>query len=67
MVPLRKVKDFAVSISEGDLTANVKVKQRNEMGVAAESLNTARTKIHDLIMAIGATARSVEEIGRAHV
>ena len=62
VVPLRKVKDFAVSISEGDLTADVKVKQRNEMGVAAESLNTARTKIHDLIMAIGATARSVEDM-----
>lgn len=60
VVPLRRVKDFAVSISEGDLTADVEVKQRNEMGVAADSLNTAREKIHSLIMAIAGTAHKVE-------
>lgn len=60
VVPLRRVKDFAVSISEGDLTADVEVKQRNEMGVAADSLNTAREKIHGLIMAIAGTAHKVE-------
>ena len=62
VVPLRRVKDFAVSISEGDLTADVVVKQRNEMGVAADSLNIAREKIHDLIMSIAGTARSVEDM-----
>lgn len=60
MVPLRRVKDFAVSISEGDLTADVEVKQRNEMGVAADSLNTARQKINGLITAIAGTAHKVE-------
>lgn len=60
VVPLRRVKDFAVSISEGDLTADVEVKQKNEMGVAADSLNTAREKIHDLITSIAGTARKVE-------
>ncbi len=60
VVPLRRVKDFAVSISEGDLTADVEVRQRNEMGVAADSLNTAREKIHGLIMAIAGTAHKVE-------
>jgi len=62
VVPLRRVKDFAVSISEGDLTADVEVKQRNEMGVAADSLNTAREKIHGLIMAIAGTAHKVEDM-----
>lgn len=62
VVPLRRVKDFAVSISEGDLTADVEVKQRNEMGVAADSLNTAREKIHSLIMAIAGTAHNVEDM-----
>ncbi len=62
VVPLRRVKDFAVSISEGDLTADVVVKQRNEMGVAADSLNIAREKIHDLIMSIAGTARGVEDM-----
>ncbi len=60
VVPLRRVKDFAVSISEGDLTADVEVKQRNEMGVAADSLNTARQKINDLITSIAGTAHKVE-------
>lgn len=62
VVPLRRVKDFAVSISEGDLTADVEVKQRNEMGVAADSLNTARERIHGLIMSIAGTAHKVEEM-----
>lgn len=60
VVPLRRVKDFAVSISEGDLTADVVVKQRNEMGVAADSLNTARQKINGLITSIAGTAHKVE-------
>lgn len=60
VVPLRRVKDFAVSISEGDLTADVVVKQKNEMGVAADSLNTARQKINALITSIAGTAHNVE-------
>lgn len=62
VIPLRRVKDFAVSISEGDLTADVQVKQRNEMGVAADSLNIARERIHNLIMAIASTAHKVEQM-----
>ena len=62
VVPLRRVKDFAVSISEGDLTADVVVKQRNEMGVAADSLNTARQKINSLIMAIADTSNKIENM-----
>lgn len=62
VVPLRRVKDFAVSISEGDLTTDVEVKQKNEMGVAAESLNTARQKINALITSIAGTAHGVEKM-----
>ncbi len=62
VIPLRKVKDFAVSLSEGDLTADVEVKQRNEMGVAADSLNAARQKINALVTAIAGTAQSVEDM-----
>lgn len=62
VVPLRKVKDFAVSISEGDLTEDVIVKQKNEMGVAAESLNAARQKINALVTAIAGTARNTENM-----
>ncbi len=62
VVPLRRVKDFAVSISEGDLTADVEVKQRNEMGVAADSLNAARQKINALITSIADTARNTDNM-----
>ncbi len=62
VIPLRKVKDFAVSLSEGDLTADVEVKQRNEMGIAADSLNAARQKINALVTAIAGTAQSVEDM-----
>lgn len=62
VVPLRRVKDFAASISEGDLTTDVKVKQRNEMGAAADSLNAARQKINDLITSIGDTAHKAEKM-----
>lgn len=62
VVPLRKVKDFAISISEGDLTADVEVHQRNEMGVAADSLNTARQKINSLVTAIANTAKTIENM-----
>ncbi len=62
VTPLRRVKDFAVSLSEGDLTADVEIKQKNEMGVAADSLNAARQKINDLITAIAGTARNVEDM-----
>ncbi len=62
VLPLRRVKDFAVSLSEGDLTSDVEIKQRNEMGVAADSLNAARQKINALITAIAGTAQSVENM-----
>ncbi len=62
VIPLRKVKDFAVSLSEGDLTSDVEIKQKNEMGVAADSLNAARQKINTLITAIAGTAQGVEEM-----
>lgn len=62
VVPLRRVKDFAVSISEGNLKEDVVVNQRNEMGVAADSLNTARQKINGLITAIADTSRNIENM-----
>ncbi len=62
VIPLRRVKDFAVSLSEGDLTSDVEIKQRNEMGVAADSLNAARQKINTLITAIAGTAQNVENM-----
>lgn len=61
VVPLRRVKDFAVNLSKGDLTEDVIVKQKNELGVAAENLNTARQQINSLIKAITKVSQNISE------
>lgn len=60
VIPLRKVQHFAVSLSEGNLTEDVIVKQKNELGVVAKNLNAARSQINSLIKAI---AQVTNEIG----
>ena len=60
VTPLRRVQHFAASLSEGDLTEDVIVKQKNELGVTAENLNTARGQINSLVKAI---AQVSEDIG----
>ena len=52
VIPLRKVQNFAVSLSEGKLTEDVIVKQKNELGQTAENLNNARQQINGLVKAI---------------
>jgi Signal transduction histidine kinase len=41
VIPLRKMQSFAEKLSEGNLTEDVEVKQKNEIGVTAEKLNPA--------------------------
>lgn len=60
VIPLRRVQHFAVSLSEGNLTEDVTVKQKNELGVVAKNLNAARSQINSLIKAI---AQVTNEIG----
>lgn len=60
VVPLRRVQHFAGSLSEGNLTEDVIVKQKNELGVVAKNLNAARSQINSLIKAI---AQVTQEIG----
>jgi methyl-accepting chemotaxis protein len=47
--PLKKMEDFANKISTGNLTADIVVKEKNEIGVAANNLNTARKNINKLV------------------
>ena len=60
VTPLRRVQHFAASLSEGDLTEDVIVKQKNELGVTADNLNAARGQINGLVKAI---AQVSEDIG----
>lgn len=60
VAPLRKMQHFADSLSKGDLTEDVVVDQKNELGAAADNLNAARRQIHVLVKEI---MRVAEEIG----
>lgn len=42
MAPLKKIQGFAEKLSEGNLSTNVEVKQRNEIGQTADSLRIAQ-------------------------
>lgn len=59
VTPLRRVQHFAASLSEGDLTEDVIVKQKNELGVTAENLNTARGQINSLVKAIAQVSKDI--------
>ena len=60
VTPLRRVQHFAASLSEGNLTEDVIVKQKNELGMTADNLNAARGQINGLVKAI---AQVSEDIG----
>ena len=60
VIPLRRMQGFAVKLSEGNLTEDVVVKQKNEIGVTAEKLNMARGQMNRLIKAITAAAQEID-------
>ncbi|MDD6810734.1 MAG: cache domain-containing protein [Lachnospiraceae bacterium] len=62
VIPLRKVQHFAVSLSKGDLTEDVIVKQKNELGVAAENLNVARKQINSLVKEITRVSQNISGV-----
>lgn len=62
VTPLRRVQHFAASLSEGDLTEDVIVKQKNELGVTAENLNAARGQINGLVKAIVQVSEDIDSM-----
>lgn len=60
VIPLRKMQSFAEKLSEGNLTEDVEVKQKNEIGVTAEKLNMARRQINSLVKAITSIAQEID-------
>lgn len=59
VVPLRRVQHFANSLSKGDLTEDVVVKQRNELGETADNLNVARRQINSLVKEITQMSKNI--------
>ncbi len=57
--PLKRMQEFANSLSAGDLTKNITIKQNNEIGITAGNLNTARGNINNLIKDITSAANNI--------
>lgn len=60
--PLKKIQQFAMRLSEGDLSATVGVSGKNELGDTARALNTAQSNIVKLISNVTDTS---EDLSRA--
>lgn len=52
VAPLKKIQGFAEKLSEGNLTTDVNVKQRNEIGQTADSLRIAQDNMRGLLQGI---------------
>lgn len=61
MKPLTTIQEFANRLSKGDLTTEVKVKEKNEFGQTASALNEAQSKMKELIGSIIMVAKNLDE------
>ena len=59
--PLKKMQAFAVNMSESDLTAEIYVKQKDEIGQTADAMNIAQKNMQKLIEGIMEVAQGVNE------
>ena len=57
--PLKRIQGFAQKISEGNLTTDVDVKTRNEIGQTADALRMAQANMRGLLQGITAVANGV--------
>lgn len=59
--PLKKMQEFAVNMSEGDLTAEIYVKQKDEIGQTADAMSIAQKNMQKLIEGIMGVAQGVNK------
>lgn len=59
VMPLKKIQNFALQISEGDLTKDIDVNRNNELGAVAKNLNAARGQINKLIQEITRVSQNI--------
>lgn len=57
--PLKQIQIFADNISNGDMTSEITVKQRNEIGQVADSLNIAQKNIRRLLKDIKMVSNTI--------
>ncbi len=57
--PLAKGIEFAQKMAKGDLTAEIEINQKDEIGILAENLTAMSTKIREMITHISTTAENL--------
>lgn len=62
VAPLKKIQGFAQKISEGNLTTDVAVKTRNEIGQTADALRMAQENMRGLLQGITDVSNSVGSV-----
>ena len=60
--PLKKIQEFAGHISEGNLTTDVDVKQKNEIGQTSDALKVAQSNMRELLHGITDVAEGVNNV-----
>lgn len=62
IAPIRKMQEFATALSEGDLTTEVNINSRSEIGQAADALIIARKNIRSLIHRITEVSQTINHV-----
>ena len=62
IAPLKKIQEFAGHISEGDMTTDVDIKQKNEIGQTSDALRVAQDNMRELLHGIKDVAEGVENV-----
>ena len=57
--PLHKGIEFAKKMAKGDLTAEIDVSQKDELGILADNLQTMGTRIREVISYVASTAENL--------
>ncbi len=59
VAPLKKIQEFAARISQGDLTTDVDVRSRSEIGQMADALRVAQSNMRQLLQDITGVSQGV--------
>ncbi len=62
IAPLDQIRQFADSISEGNLTTNVEIRQRNEIGQTSDALRVAQDNMRALLQNIDDVAQAIHDV-----
>ncbi len=62
VAPLKKIQEFASRISQGDLTTDVNVKSRSEIGQTADALRVAQANMRQLLLDITDVSQGVNGV-----